>query len=101
MIEVISNQPDDSSFDEILRELFCAGEIHLGLVDSAEGKIVQRGCPQKDGFMAQVTWTQRALSRREAINDSISRNDPVAADRVVEAIFQRTERLKSFPRIGQ
>jgi predicted transcriptional regulator len=40
MIEVISNQPDDSSFDEILRELFCAGEIHLGLVDSAEGKIV-------------------------------------------------------------
>jgi toxin ParE1/3/4 len=51
--------------------------------------------------MAQVTWTQRALSRREAINDSISRNDPVAADRVVEAIFQRTERLKSFPRIGQ
>jgi methionine synthase II (cobalamin-independent) len=40
MIEIISNQPDDSSFDEILRELFGAREIHLGLADSAEGKVV-------------------------------------------------------------
>ncbi len=40
MIDVISNQPEDSTFDEILRELFSAREIHLGMSDSAEGKVI-------------------------------------------------------------
>jgi predicted transcriptional regulator len=39
MIEVISNQPDDSTFDEILRELFCAREILLGIADTEAGKV--------------------------------------------------------------
>lgn len=40
VLEVVSNQPDDSTFDEILRALFSAREIHLGLSDAAEGKVV-------------------------------------------------------------
>lgn len=51
--------------------------------------------------MAQVTWSDRAFSRLEVIKDYTSKTDPVAAIRVVDAIFARVERLKKFPRIGQ
>lgn len=51
--------------------------------------------------MAQVTWTLRAVNRLEVIKEYISRTDPLAAARVVDAIFERTERLKRFPRMGQ
>jgi toxin ParE1/3/4 len=51
--------------------------------------------------MAEITWTARALDRLEVIKEYISRTDRVAAIRVVEAIFARTERLKRLPRIGQ
>lgn len=40
LVEVIANQPDDSTFDEILRALFSAREIHLGLADTAQGRVV-------------------------------------------------------------
>ncbi len=51
--------------------------------------------------MAQVTWTLRAINRLEVIKEYISRTDPIAAASVVDAIFERTERLKRFPRLGQ
>jgi hypothetical protein len=50
--------------------------------------------------MAQVNWTARAVDRLEVIKEYISKSDPVAAMRVVDAIFARTERLKRFPRIA-
>ena len=40
MIDIIQNQPDDSSYDEILRELAFARMIELGLADSDAGRTV-------------------------------------------------------------
>ena len=40
MIDIIQSQPDDSSYDEILRELAFARMIELGLADSDAGRTV-------------------------------------------------------------
>jgi ribosomal protein S3AE len=40
MIEVIQKQPDDSSYDEIFRELAFGKIIERGLSDSREGKTI-------------------------------------------------------------
>lgn len=38
--EIIQAQPDDSSFDEILRELAFSRMVERGLVDSREGRTI-------------------------------------------------------------
>ena len=38
MIEIIGRQPDDSTYDEILRELAFARMVQRGLDDSAAGR---------------------------------------------------------------
>jgi predicted transcriptional regulator len=40
MIAIIASQPDDSSYDEILRELALARMVKRGLADSDAGRIV-------------------------------------------------------------
>ena len=40
MIKVIQEQPDDSSYDEILRELAFSKMIDRGLADSDKGNVV-------------------------------------------------------------
>jgi predicted transcriptional regulator len=40
MIDIIQSQPDDSSYDEILRELAFARMIELGLADVKAGRTV-------------------------------------------------------------
>jgi len=40
MIDIIQKQPDDSSYDEILRELAFARMIELGLADFDAGKTI-------------------------------------------------------------
>ena len=40
MIDIIQNQPEDSSYDEILRELAFARMIELGLADSDAGRTI-------------------------------------------------------------
>jgi predicted transcriptional regulator len=40
MTEIIQQQPDDSSYDEILRELAFARMVERGLQDSRSGRIV-------------------------------------------------------------
>jgi predicted transcriptional regulator len=40
MTEIIKAQPDDSSFEEILRELAFARMVELGLEDSRAGRTV-------------------------------------------------------------
>jgi predicted transcriptional regulator len=40
MTRIIQEQPDDSSFDEILRELALARMIHRGLEDSESGRTI-------------------------------------------------------------
>ena len=39
MKEIIDGQPDDSSYDEILRELAFARMIYRGLEDAEQGRI--------------------------------------------------------------
>lgn len=38
MLEIIQEQPEDSSYDEILRELAFARMVERGLADSDEGR---------------------------------------------------------------
>jgi predicted transcriptional regulator len=40
MLEIIQRQPDDSSYDEILRELVLARMIERGLADSQGGRTI-------------------------------------------------------------
>lgn len=40
MSDIIAQQPDDSSYDEILRELAYARMIDRGLVDSDAGNVI-------------------------------------------------------------
>jgi len=39
MVDIISRQPDDSSYDALLRELAYARMIQRGLQDAAEGRV--------------------------------------------------------------
>jgi len=40
MVEIIEQQPDDSSFDEILRELAFARMVDRGLADVDAGRVI-------------------------------------------------------------
>jgi predicted transcriptional regulator len=40
MLEVIRNQPDDSSYDELLRELAFVHMVERGLADSDAGRTI-------------------------------------------------------------
>ncbi len=40
MIKIIQEQPDDSSFDDILRELAFTKMVEQGLADSDAGKVI-------------------------------------------------------------
>lgn len=40
MTEIIKNQPDDSSYDEILKELAFARMVERGLEDSRAGRTI-------------------------------------------------------------
>lgn len=40
MLEVLRNQPDDSSYDELLRELAFLHMVERGLADSAAGRTI-------------------------------------------------------------
>ena len=40
MVKIVQEQPDDSSFDEILRELAFARMIERGLADSEAGNVI-------------------------------------------------------------
>ena len=50
--------------------------------------------------MAQVTWTDSALSDLEAIADYIALDDPNAASRLVKKVFTRVGQLVRFPESG-
>ena len=40
MVKIVQEQPDDSSFDEILRELAFARMVERGLADSLAGRTI-------------------------------------------------------------
>jgi len=50
--------------------------------------------------MAEIKWTNEADKWLRDIFDYISEDNPLAAQRVVQGIYNKTQILKSFPEIG-
>ncbi|GAW85417.1 conserved hypothetical protein [Bathymodiolus platifrons methanotrophic gill symbiont] len=51
--------------------------------------------------MAQVIWTEPALSDLDAIAEYIALDEPSAAISLVKKVFSSTERLEQFPELGR
>lgn len=51
--------------------------------------------------MARLIWTEAALADLEAIADYIALDNPGAACRLVQRVFESVERLQSFPSSGK
>ena len=51
--------------------------------------------------MAQVIWTEPALSDLDAIAEYIALDKPSAAINLVKKVFSSTERLEQFPESGR
>ena len=50
--------------------------------------------------MAQIVWTEPALTALDAIADYIALDDPGAAQGLVRRVFQHVEQLADHPRSG-
>jgi toxin ParE1/3/4 len=51
--------------------------------------------------MADLIWTEPALQQLDAIAEYIALDNPEAASRLVEKVFNSTERLQEFPQSGR
>ena len=51
--------------------------------------------------MAEVIWTEPALQELDYIAEYIALDNVVAASALVEEVFDKTERLESFPQSGR
>ena len=50
--------------------------------------------------MAEIIWTEPALNDLDAIADYIALDDPAAARRLAQRVFEHVEQLASHPRSG-
>jgi toxin ParE1/3/4 len=51
--------------------------------------------------MAEVIWTEPALLQLDAIAEYIALDNPLAARKLVEKVFAKTQRLEDFPKSGR
>lgn len=51
--------------------------------------------------MARLIWTEPALLDLEEIAEYIALDDPLAASRYVQKVFDRVERLETHPQSGK
>lgn len=51
--------------------------------------------------MAEIVWTEPALSQLNDIAEYIALDDSVAAGRLVETVLSKAERLGDFPQSGR
>jgi toxin ParE1/3/4 len=51
--------------------------------------------------MAEVIWTEPALQELDVIAEYIALDNPAAASRLVQEVFDKTERLEDFPQSGR
>lgn len=51
--------------------------------------------------MAQIVWTEPALSDLNEIAEYIALDKPSAARRLVKQVFSQVERLEQFPELGR
>jgi toxin ParE1/3/4 len=50
--------------------------------------------------MAEIIWTEPALSDLDAIADYIALDKPEAARRLVQRVFEHVEQLTAYPKSG-
>jgi len=50
--------------------------------------------------MAEIRWTEEAVKWLRNIYDYISEDNPIAAQKIIEGIYEKTQILKRFPEIG-
>ena len=50
--------------------------------------------------MAEIKWTEEANQWLKNIFDYIAEDNPSAAERVIQGIYNKSQVLKSFPEIG-
>ena len=50
--------------------------------------------------MAKIIWTEEAVRRLKDIYDYISFENPSAARKVIDGIYEKASLLKDFPEIG-
>ena len=50
--------------------------------------------------MAQIVWTDPALSDLEAIADYIALDNPAAAEKLVRRVFEHVDQLEAYPDSG-
>jgi len=51
--------------------------------------------------MAEVIWAEPALQDLDAIAEYIALDNPAAASRLVQQVFDKIERLEDFPESGR
>ena len=51
--------------------------------------------------MAQLIWTEPALADLDEVAEYIALDDPVAASAFVQKVFDRLERLETYPKSGK
>lgn len=51
--------------------------------------------------MVEVIWTEPALQELDAIAEYIALDNPAAASRLVQDVFEKMERLERFPESGR
>lgn len=51
--------------------------------------------------MARLIWTEPALNDLDAIAEYIALDNPQAASRLVQKVFDRVERLEAYPNSGK
>jgi toxin ParE1/3/4 len=51
--------------------------------------------------VAQVIWTEPALSQLEDVAEYIALDNPGAASALVQSVFEQVERLERFPHSGR
>ena len=50
--------------------------------------------------MEEIRWTEVAIKWLRNIHDYISEDNPIAAQNVIEGIYEKTQILESFPGVG-
>lgn len=51
--------------------------------------------------MVEITWTEFAVADLRQIHEYISKDSKVYADRLIDKIMRRVEKLENFPRSGR
>ena len=99
--ELIESQPEDATYEEILREFAVRtyGRAWSGGFPSGPCDI-ERGNGTSHPLMAEIRWTTEAEIWLKDIYDYIAQDDPSAAARVLAGIYEKAQVLKEYPEIG-